>query len=121
MEMTNSYIVDHLSVLMVKKDFDMKVDEELKEFEKLMAEIISQNPDKAAELWTTLGSIYAYNRLMFPIHDKLMGTNDTEFIPDDQEFRYLTETLLELNGERVKARSEIAKMFDEPTEYKTYA
>lgn len=108
--MTKNYIVDHLSVLMVKTDFGQEVQEELKQFAKEYKTFANSETD------SLLGGLYEINRLMYPIHDVIMKSG-----VEDKQFRFETELLLKLNARRVYLRSEIAKLFNEHTEYKTYA
>jgi len=104
MLMTKSYIADHWSILRVKKDHGLPVDEELDIFEKEIQDV----PVKM------LSELYRINGEMFPIHDLIVDSNDLE------KLGRWTKDLLRLNAERVRVRSEVGKVFGDFLEYKTY-
>lgn len=104
MLMTKSYIADHWSILRVKKDHGMPVDEELAIFEKEIQDIPA----------IALSELYRINGAMFPIHDLIVDSKDLEKIGE------WTQELLRLNAERVRIRSEVGKVFGDFLEYKTY-
>lgn len=116
MNMTNNYIVDHLSVLMVKQEAGQVVDQA--EYDDFWSEYekIRKLKDVDGLIEPLFGGLIEINKLMYPIHDELMKKDIS-----DSEFRFKTELLLRLNARRVELRSKVADLFGEPTEKKTYA
>jgi len=105
MELPINYIADHYTILKVKKEEGLEVDAELKVFEK---EIYKINPDLIEEL-------YKVNKEMWPIHDEIVNPNTSS-----ERIVKLAKELLQLNGERVEFRSQVARQFGEFEEHKTY-
>ena len=108
MKQSNNYIADHLSVLMVRMDNGIDCKEELDLYRK---EVEKQRIDVSF-----IAELYRINKVMWPIHDIIVNPET-----DDKTVASMTRKLLELNVERVKVRNEIAKLFGEFTEVKTYA
>ena|SRR3990167_9426795 len=105
MAMTKNYIADHYSVLKVKVEKGLQ--QHRKEFELFESYIARINP-------ALIEKLYLINKEMFELQDEVMKEEDGVKVGE------IMKKVLSLNGDRVKMRSEVAKQFEEFTEYKTY-